>query len=227
MSTSGWYIISSQASLYFTIPIGLLALLIITTNTQTLITFRSKKSLTLQQYLICCLAFTDLMTGCIYLSHMIRIWSGNFLFITEVCIIITVVQFSLIAETTLIHIALCLEKCYSILKPLKHRQFTQKFKPKLFSISLSVGVFIVVVASYIVLLTSGFLQLTIDHDIGIQIKSAKTARILFSFFFLILARKIPRHSWIIWQYLFSEFFWLNLARIFYSLKLAKLGNTLH
>ena len=66
----------------------------------------------------------------------------------------------------------------------------------------------------------------IDHDIGIQIKSAKTVRILFSFFFLILARKIPRHSWIIWQYLFSEFFWLNLARIFYLLKLAKLGNTL-
>ena len=183
MSTSGWYIISSQVSLYFTIPIGLLALLIITTNSLTLITFRAMKSLTLQQYLICCLAFTDLMTGCIYLSHMIRIWSGNFWFNDEVCIIVTVVQFSLIGETVWIHIALCLEKCYSILKPLKHRQFTQKFKPKLFSISLSVGVFIVVVACYIVLIISRFWQLTIDHKLGACIFVATRQYVIVAFMF--------------------------------------------
>ena len=169
MSTSGWYVSSTQVSLYFTIPIGLLALLIITTNSLTLITFRAMKSLTLQQYLICCLAFTDLMTGCVYLPHMIRIWSGNFWFTDEVCSIVAVIHLSLIGETVWIHIALCLEKCYSILKPLKHRQFIIKFKPKLFSIVFSVGVFIFVVACNIVLISSRFWQVTIDHDIGICI----------------------------------------------------------
>ena len=183
MSKSGWFINSSQVSLYFTIPIGLLALLIITTNTLTLITFRSMKSLTLQQYLICCLAFADLLTGCVYLPHMIRLWSRNFWFTDEACIMVAVVQFSLIAETTYIHIALCLEKCYSILKPLKHRQFTQKFNPKLFSISLSVGVFIIVVACYIVLITSGFWQLTIDHELGACIFVTNRQYVIVAFMF--------------------------------------------
>ena len=190
MSKSGWFIISSQVSLYFTIPIGLLALLIITTNTLTLITFRSMKSLTLQQYLICCLAFTDLLTGCVYLPHMIRLWSRNFWFTDEACIMVAVVQFSLIAETTYIHIALCLEKCYSILKPLKHRQFTLRFKPKLFSIAFSVGVFILVVACYIVLITSGFWQLTIDYELGICTFVVTRQYVIVVFTFIVITLSI-------------------------------------
>ena len=104
-------------------------IMITITNILTILTFKNMRRLQLQQYLIVSLAIVDLVTVLPHLTAVVGNFKGYLVLNIAICQSIAILNHAVVAVTTWIHCGLCLDKCFSIIKPIMHKRFVSKFKP--------------------------------------------------------------------------------------------------
>ena len=112
-------------------------IMITITNILTILTFKNMRKLQLQQYLIVSLAIVDLVTVLPHLTAVVGYFNGYLLLNIAICQSIAISNHLVLSATTYIHFGLCLDKCFSIIKPLMHKRFVSKFKPVGFAAAYS------------------------------------------------------------------------------------------
>ena len=112
-------------------------IMITITNILTILTFKNMRRLQLQQYLIVSLAIVDLVTVLPHLTAVVGYFNGYLLLNIAICQSIAISNHLVLSATTYIHFGLCLDKCFSIIKPLMHKRFVSKFKPVGFAAAYS------------------------------------------------------------------------------------------
>ena len=99
---------------------------IVTTNILILVTFKRMRRVLLQHRLMICLAVVDLLTVLPQLPTMVTLWKGSLSLTKTLTNLISIGIHTLVSATTWLHSAICIEKCCSILLPLRHKNFISK-----------------------------------------------------------------------------------------------------
>ena len=87
------------------------------------------RGLQLQHYLIVCLAIVDLVTVLPHLIGVVGYFKEYLVLNLPICQSIAILNHAVVSATTWIHCGLCLDKCFSIIKPIMHKQLVSKFQP--------------------------------------------------------------------------------------------------
>ena len=104
-------------------------IMITITNILTILTFKNMRRLQLQQYLIVSLAIVDLVTVLPHLIAVVGNFKGYLILNIAICQSIAILNHAVVAVTTWIHCGLCLDKCFSIIKPIMHKRLVSKLQP--------------------------------------------------------------------------------------------------
>lgn len=144
----------------------IIIILIIVTNLLILLTFKRIKKLQLQQYLMVCLAVVDMLTVLPHLSGVVGFCRGYLYLTDSLCKMLTVTNHSLIAATTWIHCAICIDKCCSVLKPLEHKVFMTRYDPPKIAIGFSIIAFSIILAIIAPSILSGFVKAVFDQSVS-------------------------------------------------------------
>ena len=104
-------------------------IMITSTNILTVLTFKHMRGLQLQHYLIVCLAIVDLVTVLPHLIGVVGYFKEYLVLNLPICQSIAILNHAVLSATTWIHCGLCLDKCFSIIKPIMHKQLVSKFQP--------------------------------------------------------------------------------------------------
>lgn len=132
-------------------------IMIMITNTLTLLTFKHMKKLQLQHYLMICLAVVDLLTVFPHLVSLIG-FLNRFLKLSDaLCKTTTVYSVAVIAGTTWIQCAICIDRYFSILRPLKHRRFVTNHRPAHLAVWISMILFFTIFAIILTSVLTGFM----------------------------------------------------------------------
>ena len=126
-----------------------------------LATFSKMKKKSLHQHLIICLAIIDLLTIPAQVPTMVALWKRHIWLTDDLCKLLSIANNATIAATAWLHIAICIEKCCSILMPLQHKLFLTRYKSSVVAttialIELGVILTFTTVLAFIHNLDSGF-----------------------------------------------------------------------
>ena len=110
------------SSMYAAIPMTI-SILILISNTLILVTLARVKKRRLQDLFLLGLSIGDLLTSIPVASNAVCLLTGFATLNQSVCNLWATALHSCVGTTFCIHSAICLEKCYSIVKPVEHRAF--------------------------------------------------------------------------------------------------------
>ena len=85
------------------------------TNSLIPATFSKMKKKSLHQYLMVCLAIIDLLTIPAQVPTMVALWKRYIWLTDNLCKVLAIANSATLAATAWLHIAICIEKCCSIL----------------------------------------------------------------------------------------------------------------
>ena len=145
---------------------GFLSVAILVANILILVTFSRMKTLKLQHYFMCVLAVNDLLTISTLLPSIIGICQGYVCLSDDHCKLIAILSHIFVAITDWLHCVICVERSYSILRPLDHRTLLIKYKPKSLAIKLSGVMILIVMTTIIALSYTNVLTPTFDTSFG-------------------------------------------------------------
>ena len=157
-SSSIWVLCNSAVPPQLAAVVGLVILAIMLTNILNLIAFRSMRVLKLQHYIMSSLAINDILTVCVAIPSMIGIWGGHLWLTTALCNIVSIVGHIVVGSTNWLHSVICIEKCFSILRPFTHRRLLVAYPAKPIAVKFTVVMYIVITFIMVVCVYSGLVK---------------------------------------------------------------------
>lgn len=123
LNNSTWTLHTSLLPTVIRVLQCVIFLLILVNNILVLTIFRKIKNKQTQHHFMIGLSFADLLTLLPYSTVIYTSLNGSIWLISELCDMIGIVFMASTSITSWIHSAMCVEKCFSILQPVKHRKF--------------------------------------------------------------------------------------------------------
>lgn len=141
-STSRWTLHKSMLPREVAIVPILITLGILVNNILLLITFRRMRKLQVQHFFMIGLALADLQTILPYSVSIYVVIRGEVWLTDRLCNLLGSEIIVTIGTTTWLHSAMCIEKCFTILKPIQHRAFIVRSEAKRMAKGIIVACFI-------------------------------------------------------------------------------------
>ena len=105
-----------------------------------------------------CLALVDLLTVPAQTTAMVALWNNGILLTDVLCNLTSSLCQTTLAATTWLHVAICMEKCYSILRPLRHKLFLTQFRSSFVALTITLDELSVILTLMTVLTFTGRLH---------------------------------------------------------------------
>ena len=137
---------------------AIIYLAIIITNILILVTFRRMRKLMLQHNLMIFIALVDLLTVPAQVPVMVALWNKYILLTDVLCNAISIFNHSTLAATTWLHIAICIEKYFSISMPIQHKLFLTRYKASLVATTITLVELSVILAMMTVFTITKYLN---------------------------------------------------------------------
>ena len=166
MNQSAWIYYKATLPSELAILTAILLLMIIITNILTLITFRRMEPLPLINYSMGCLAVVDLLTVLPHIPGFVGIIQGYLVLTKDLCDVIVIANHSAVGATTWIHCAICIEKCFSILRPISHRMFIKRYPPCRIAISYTLLSTFLILGIMTSAVLTGFVKAVFDTAVA-------------------------------------------------------------
>ena len=118
-------------------------------NSLILATFSKMKKKSLHQHLMICLAIVDLLTIPAQVPTMVALWKRHIWLTDDLCKVLAIANNATLAATAWLHIAICIEKCCSILMPLQHKLFLTRYKSSFIAMTIALTELVVIQYMYL------------------------------------------------------------------------------
>ena len=111
-----------------------------------------------QHHLMICLALVDLLTVPAQTPALVALWNDGILLTDVLCNLTSILCQTTLAATTWLHVAICIEKCYSILWPLRHKLFLTQYRSSFVALKITLVELCVILTLMTVLTFTGNLH---------------------------------------------------------------------
>ena len=165
-TASTWYLAISTLPRELGVITFSISLYILINNILVLITFRRMKNIQVQHYFMIGLALGDLLTIVGYGLSVYSITRGEVWLTETLCNILGVENIVVVTTTTWLHSAMCIEKCISILNPLKHKVLTAQTAVKTLVKGIITLCFVIPQALYFTFVFSDLIVISYRSYVG-------------------------------------------------------------